>query len=506
MDSCHDGVSSRRPVVVVGAGIGGLVTAARLAARGVPTVVVERAATPGGKMRQLDVAGHRIDAGPTVLTMRWVFDELFSDLGRALSDYVDLDRAEVLARHAWGPNEQLDLYADIDRSADAIGTFAGAAESKRFRRFCDEARRIYRTLDGPFLRASQPDPITLVRRVGIARLPELWGIRPFGRLWTALEGHFRDPRLRQLFGRYATYCGSSPYESPATLMLVAHVEQEGVWTVRGGMHRLALAIEATARENGARFIYGAEVRELAIAGGRVRAVRLQSGDEIDAAAVVVNADVGALAAGAFGSAAARSVSPQAASVRSLSAVTWALRADVSGFPLVRHNVFFSRDYRREFDSIFKRRAVPVEPTVYVCAQDRGAIDGKATPGPERLLCLINAPADGDRHRYRAEEVEGYATRAFAQLTRCGLTIGRRREAESVTSPTEFHELFPATGGALYGAASHGWRASFRRAGSRSAVDGLYLAGGSVHPGPGVPMVALSGKLAADSVRADLGAR
>ncbi|MGH6623034.1 MAG: 1-hydroxycarotenoid 3,4-desaturase CrtD [Burkholderiaceae bacterium] len=490
---------------MVGAGIGGLVAAARLAARGIPTVVVERAATPGGKMRELDVAGHQIDAGPTVLTMRWVFDELFSDLGRALSDYVVLDRAEILARHAWGADEQLDLHADINRSAEAIGVFSGAAESRRFLQFCGEARRIYRTLDGPFLRSSQPDPITLMRRIGMARLPALWGIRPFGRLWTALEGHFRDPRLRQLFGRYATYCGSSPYESPATLMLVAHVEQQGVWMVRGGMHRLALAIEAMARENGARFIYGAEVGEIAIASGRVRAVRLRSGEEIDATAVIVNADVGALAAGAFGSAVADSVAPGAANVRSLSAVTWALRADVSGFPLVRHNVFFSRDYRREFDSIFKRRAVPTDPTVYVCAQDRDAIEGKKAAGPERLFCLINAPADGDQHRYGPAEVERYASRAFAQLARCGLTIRRRPEAERVTSPTEFHDLFPATGGALYGAASHGWRASFRRAGARSAVDGLYLAGGSVHPGPGVPMVALSGKLAADSVLADMGA-
>lgn len=456
-------------------------------------------------MRQLDVAGQPIDAGPTVLTMRWVFDELFSDLGRALSDYVALDRAEVLARHAWGPDEQLDLHADIDRSAEAIGALSGAAESRRFLQFCGEARRIYRTLDGPFLRSSQPDPFTLMRRIGIARLPTLWGIRPFGRLWNALEGHFRDPRLRQLFGRYATYCGSSPYESPATLMLVAHVEQQGVWMVRGGMHRLALAIEAMARENGASFIYGDEVREIAISGGRACAVRLRSGDEIDAAAVIVNADVGALAAGAFGSAAAGSVAPATENVRSLSAVTWALRADVSGFPLVRHNVFFSRDYRREFDSIFKRRKVPVDPTVYVCAQDRGADDGARAPGPERLLCLINAPADGDSHRYRPEEVEHFATRAFAQLTRCGLRVERRREAECATSPTQFNELFPATGGALYGAASHGWRASFRRAGARSAVNGLYLAGGSVHPGPGVPMVALSGKLAADSVLADLGA-
>jgi hypothetical protein len=151
-------------------------------------------------------------------------------------------------------------------------------------------------------------------------------------MWRALGDYFRDPRLRQLFGRYATYCGSSPFQAPATLMLVAHVEQEGVWLVEGGMHRLAVALEGLAERRGATFRYGAEAAEILVAGGKVAGVRLASGERLDADAVVLNADVAAVAAGRFGPAAAGAVPKVPRSSRSLSAVTWALHARTEGFP------------------------------------------------------------------------------------------------------------------------------------------------------------------------------
>ena len=181
---------------------------------------------------------------------------------------------------------------------------------------------------------------------------------------------------------------------------------------------------------------------------------------------------------------------------------WSCLARTSGFPLLRHSVFFSRDYRAEFDNIFTYRQMPAEPTVYVCAQDR---DDRATSADafERLFILINAPANGDRHRYDPTEISQCARRTFALLERCGLTIETTPELTQATTPADFHRLFPGTGGALYGRSSHGWMASFRRPGSRSRIPGLYLAGGSVHPGPGVPMAAMSGRLAAEALTAHL---
>jgi 1-hydroxycarotenoid 3,4-desaturase len=488
-------------IVVIGAGVGGLAAALDLAARGLEVLVLERAATPGGKMREVAVGGARLDAGPTVFTMRWVFEELFAAAGAALSDHLVLHPADVLARHAWSERERLDLFADLERSADAIGAFAGPAEARRYREFSERARRIYGTLERPFIRAARPSPQSLVFGAGVRGLSDLWRISPFDTLWRALGQHFHDPRLRQLFGRYATYCGSSPFLAPATLMLVAHVEQDGVWLVDGGMHRVARALERLAAARGASFRYGAEVAAIESSGGRVAGVRLATGERFEARAVVVNADAAAVSSGFLGRDVARAVPPVAPAARSLSAVTWALLAETDGFPLARHSVFFAADYAAEFDDIFRRARLPAAPTVYVCAQDRDD-RGAGARGPERLLCLVNAPPTGDAHRFDPAEIRTCEERTFDRLARCGLQVRRHLDRTAVTTPADFERLFPATGGALYGPASHGWTASFSRPGARTRVPGLYLAGGSTHPGPGVPMAALSGRAAAASLAAD----
>jgi 1-hydroxycarotenoid 3,4-desaturase len=170
-------------VIVVGAGIGGLVTAVQLASRGLEVHVLERAAAPGGKMREVVVGDHRIDAGPTVFTMRWIFEEIFAEAGASLTDYLTLEPFEILARHAWSEHERFDLYADEERTIEAIGDFAGAAEAKRYRGFCEHARTIFETLDGPFIRSSRPNPISLVSRCGISGFPGLRRIKPFDSLW-----------------------------------------------------------------------------------------------------------------------------------------------------------------------------------------------------------------------------------------------------------------------------------------------------------------------------------
>jgi 1-hydroxycarotenoid 3,4-desaturase len=493
----------RHRVIVIGAGIGGLAAAIELARQGFEVVILERAPAPGGKMREIRVGGQPVDSGPTVLTLRWVFDELFARAGANLDAHVNLRPAGILARHAWSSTERLDLYADLRRSADAIAAFSGPAEARRFLDFARRARRIYQTLERPFLRAPRPTPFSLTRRIGLRRIGDLWSIQPFARLWRTLGQHFEDPRLQQLFGRYATYCGSSPFLAPATLMLIAHVEQEGVWLVEGGMQRLAEALAALAQRLGATLRTGCEVDRITVAGGRARGVVLASGEYIEAGAVVSNAEPSAIAAGSPGIDARHVATPVPPAQRSLSAITWSMHARAEGFPLLRHNVFFSTDYAREFDDLFARRQPPASPTVYVCAQDRTDCEMAPGAGPERLFCLINAPAAGDAEPRDRPEFQACAERTFRQLARCGLAVERTPQDTVLTTPADFQQLFPGTGGALYGQATHGWRASFTRPGSRSRIPWLYLAGGSTHPGAGVPMAALSGRLAAENLLADL---
>lgn len=494
-------------VIVIGAGIGGLVSALLLACRGMQVTLVEAAAEPGGKMKQVEVGGARIDAGPTVFTMRWVFDEILAEAGSSLDALVALQPLSILARHAWRPGadgreQQLDLHASVQASADAIARFSSPAEGRRYLAFCDEARRVYARLEGPHIRSPKPSVLRMIRSLGPAGLATLTGLGPFATLWSRLGHHFHDPRLRQLFGRYATYCGASPWQAPATLMLIAHVEQSGVWSVPGGMHALPRALAQLARERGATLHFGQACTRIVVRNGRACGVQLADGRELAADSVVFNGDANALAQGLLGQAARRAAPAVPASKRSLSAVTWALRTRTAGLPLVRHNVFFGDDYRGEFDDIFRRRRLPQDGTVYVCAQDRGD-DAAAPAGPERLLCLVNAPADGDRRSFDALETHPCLSRSLASLQRCGLQIDPTPEQVLTTTPAQFHRLFPATGGALYGAANHGWMSLFRRPGSASALPGLYLAGGSVHPGPGVPMAAMSGRLAAAALMAHL---
>lgn len=497
--------AGRRRAVVIGGGMGGLSAAVDLARAGLAVTLVERAATPGGKLREVEVGGARIDAGPTVLTMASVFESLFTDAGAELSQRVSLKPARILARHAWSEGQRLDLYADAQRSADAIGEFAGASEADGFRRFAADAARVYRALDERYIRAPKPrNAIALAGRFGPSHAAELLSISPFSTLWDTLGKYFRDPRLRQLFGRYATYCGSSPFLAPATLMLVAHVEQTGVWLVEGGMHQLAVALAELATALGANLRYGCEAEEIVTdSRGRACGVRLRDGERLDADAVVVNADPIALASGRFGRSVAGAVGTIDRRARSLSAVTWCLHVRARGFPLVRHNVFFSADYAEEFRDLTERFRVPSDPTVYVCAQDRDAADSAAPTGDERLFCLVNAPADGDSAGTERFDLAEVRARAFAVLERCGLSVEERPDRTVATTPAEFERLFPATGGALYGRASHGWRASFVRPEARTRVPGVYLAGGATHPGPGVPLSALSGRQAAAALLADL---
>lgn len=485
--------------------MGGLAAAVALAARGFRVDVLEQADRPGGKLREVvpdHGSGRGIDAGPTVFTMRWILDGLFAAAGTRLEDHLTLLPADILARHGWTGGGRLDLFADIDRSAEAVAAFAGPREADGYRRFCARSADMFATLKDSFIAAPRPGPVDLVWRV--RNLNALRRTAPMKTMWAELGRYFRDPRLRQLFGRYATYCGSSPFQAPATLMLVAHVEQDGVWRIEGGMARIAEALRALAEAHGAAFRFAAPVAEISVHQGRARGVVTADGRTIDADAVLFNGDVSALGSGLLGAAARAAAPVTARAERSLSALTWCAEAETQGFALSHHNVFFAEDYEAEFRAVFDDRAVVARPTVYVCAQDRG-LDGRDfAGGPERLLILINAPPDGDRpDGLGADAQDAYWARAAAVMAACGLTIRRGGARDRVTGPREFDGLFPGTGGALYGRANHGSMTSFKRPGAASRLPGLYLAGGSVHPGPGVPMAAQSGMLAAERIARDL---
>ncbi len=484
--------------IVIGAGMGGLVAALEAARAGFDVTLIEKAQAPGGKIRTIIAGEHAIDAGPTVFTMKRVFDDLFARSGRSFDAAVKSEKLSVLARHFWPDGSRLDLFANRAQSVDAIAAFAGRDEAQAFATFSAEASRLYDLLKDKFIFADRLGVGGMIAALGVPGLIALTKLGPFATLWQKLGRDFKDPRLQQLFGRYATYSGGSPFASPATLMLIADVEMQGVWRIDGGMIELAKAIADLAAEQGVRFRYGEAVQSIDAPQGRVQSVTLQSGERLTADRIIFNGDVAALAEGLLGSGVVRAGLPMPSRQRSLSAMTWCVATPDCGPALSHHNVFFDDDYRSEFDDVFAKRRLPRKPTLYVCAQDRG--NKAAKRQSERLLMLVNAPADGDQGRLPDAQIMAAERAIAARLARQGISLDGAAMVR--TEPHDFAGLFPGSGGALYGQAPHGWIKSVTRGDARTAIEGLYRCGGSVHPGAGVPLAALSGLKAVSALMAD----
>lgn len=493
-------------VVVVGAGFAGLSCAVELAAAGADVTLLEQDGRVGGKARTLEASGRALPFGPTVLTLREVFEGLAERAGTRLDDLVELAPLDVLARHSWSDGTRLDLHADADASRAAIAEAFGAREAAGYDALRRAAAATWDVVRDRFVFAQKPTFGDLLRQAGSLGLGALGRIDAHRTMWRALEGFFREPKLRQLFGRYATYVGSSPFDAPATLLLVAHVEAMGVWAVAGGVPRLALALADLARSLGVDVRTSAPVHEIVCRAGRATGVVLAEGRVLDADAVVFAGDVGALAQGLLGAGARDAVPAVKTARRSLSALTFSLAFEPRGFPLAYHNVFFpAEDYAHEMRDLFERRRLPFRPTVYLCAEAHAPsrshasgtrrVDPVATAAAreERAFVIVNAPPH-DVRPLSAEEIDRCEHTVKATLSEHGLSY--ETTAELRITPATLDAWFPGSGGSIYGEVSHGSTSVLARPGARTSVEGLYLASGTAHPGAGVPMASLSGSLAA----------
>ncbi|WP_299849960.1 1-hydroxycarotenoid 3,4-desaturase CrtD [uncultured Roseovarius sp.] len=482
--------------IVIGAGIAGLATAARLVHAGMHVTVHEAHATPGGKMRCLPSSAGPVDAGPTVLTMRPVVEQLYSDLGETLNDHLTLIRQRVIARHFWADGSQLDLFDDEDENIAAIERFSDASAARQFRDFCTRARQLFQAFDAPMMQAPTPSLAKLARYVG-ARPGLLTKLAPFSTLHSLLCQHFDDPRLIQLFGRYATYVGGSPYQAPALLALIWQAEAAGVWAVQGGMHQLAQSLVTMAKARGVEYRFGMPVERIEIRNGMTAGVTLADGSISASSTVIFNGDPRALSQGLLGNECA-SLAPQTtSSARSLSAEVWAFAARVAGPELAHHNVFFRKDPKPEFDMLARGEMIP-DPTIYLCAMDRGM--PSPSPDTERFETIANAPSMTTRPTQK--DFSRCQKRTFQTLAKFGLRFDPMPGQGSLTTPSGFDKLFPASAGALYGQSPHGLTASIRRPQARTAIKGLYLTGGCTHPGAGVPMALLSARHAVEAILND----
>jgi phytoene desaturase len=483
-------------VVVIGAGVGGLGAALRLVAAGCEVLVLEAADEIGGKLGIAASDGHVFDTGPSLLTMTFALEETFAAAGEDVADRLDLLPVQPLCRYRWHDGSTLDAHADAERMGAAIDALEPGG-GERWQRLLAQGRRTWDISLPLFLSAPRGSPLDLARRSGRPIDPR--DILAHTTLARYAAGAFRDPRLRQLVERYATYSGADPARAPATLAVIPYAESAyGAWHPRGGMHRIATALRDAIVERGGEVRTGARVTRILQEGGRAVGVALADGTTEPADAVVANADAAAVYGDLLDAPAeARRL---AAAPASLSGFVLMLGVEGRTPDLAHHNIWFPRDYRAEFADVFDDPQPPNDPTIYLC--NPAATDPSCAPdGCESWFVLVNAPRHGPVDWDRAGE--RYQERILDRLDALGLDARRRARVVLRQTPADLERRTGAPGGAIYGTASMGPRAAFLRPRNASPVlQRLYLASGSAHPGGGLPLVLLSGAIAADLVRRD----
>ncbi len=466
--------------------------------------VCEQSPQVGGKLGLLKRDGFRFDTGPSLVTLPQVFRELFTDTGAPLESVVDLRPVEPIARYRWADGARLDATADPDAMHERLDGGLSPGSGDDWRAFLGHAAAVWRAVEGPFLRSALRGPADLLRQA--VRVRDLVAIAPHRTLRQLGRRHLRDPRLRMVLDRYATYSGSDPRVAPAALAVVPYVEQAfGAWYVRGGLYRLGEAIRDRAVERGAALRTAARVARIELAGGRVAGVRLADGQRLAADVVIANTDAAHLYRDLVaGRAAVRARSALARATPSLSG--FVLLLGVRGYTpgLAHHNVLFPADYDAEFDAVFGPRPRPVgDPTLYVSAPDDPAV---APAGCQAWFVLVNAPRQGQRGPVGAPvdwdagtTAGAYADHLLDLLAARGFDVSGRLRFREVITPADLERRTGAVGGAIYGTSSNGPRAAFLRPANRSPVPGLFLVGGSSHPGGGLPLVTLSARIVAGLV-------
>ena len=459
-------------VGIIGAGVGGLTCAALLAHAGRRVTVFERNANAGGKLNWLEEGGYTWDMGPSLLTMPYVFEDLWRKLGRTLADDLTLLPLPVTCRYRWTDGTVIDEDAAFWQRLDVA-------------RFLRYTRGLYDLSADAFLHHPLEEWWRQLNWKNLPYLRHLPKIASFQTMDQVVRRFFGgDPHLIQLFDRFATYNGSSPYKTPAAFNIIPYVEAKfGGWYVKGGLYKIARALERICREEGVEFRFGREV----------------AGDELRGAFdhTVCNQDVLSF------------LGHEPAMQKRVSQTDLA----ISGFilylgvgrtypQLEHHNIFFSDDYPAEFRQLFDERQPADEPTIYVAIHSKDDPD-RAPPGCENWFVLVNAPAlapDGRvdwpalAQAYGDRIIDRLETRFGCEGLRASIRVRRH------FTPADFQSRYLAHAGSLYGFASHGVRAAFQRPKlRRPGTDNFYFVGGSTHPGGGLPLVCLSGQMVAEKI-------
>ena len=459
--------------------------------------ILERNATVGGKVNFVEADGYKFDTGASLLTMRHVLEDLFNFAERDIKDYLTIVPLEPICRYFWSDGAKFDASTDLQKTELEIAKLE-LRDVKNFRNYLADAKKKYEIAEKTFLAHSLNDLPKLLRP---KYLKDLLAISSLKTLDKHNQTYFQSPKLQQLFNRFATYNGSSPYQTPATFALVPYVEFGlGAWYVKGGMYAIPQALGKLAKELGVKIYTESDVEKIEIENGKAVGVKV-GGEVFGCDFVVANSDAVETYRNLIDEKERKSFSNKKIEKTEPSCSGFVLLLGTNKqFPqLAHHNIFFSDDYKTEFDAIFKKKRPAQNPTIYVCATSR-TDETQSPDGHENLFVLINAPYTSEATDWETEK-KSYRDLIVKKLEDFGLeNLESSIDFEQIITPEDFEKKYRANKGSIYGVSSNGIFSAFLRPPNKAKdIENLYFVGGATHPGGGIPLVLLSGKMASDLI-------
>lgn len=491
-------------ISVVGAGIGGMSAAARLAKQGHQVTIYENSDRSGGKCRTEWFGDYGFDTGPSLLTLPAVFRDLFLKTGRRIEHILEILPVDPAFKYHFADGKSVvfpnlsnpKTYLEIEKSF-------GRNARKSWEKIIDRSEKMWDASRESFIESELSSILPLLKRKDLIR--QVRQIAPFTSLRKLSNKIDLDPHLKMIIDRYATYAGSDPRNAPAVLITIAFIESTfGAWHIKGGVGQLSVALEQRCRDLGVKFKFNTLVTKILTASNAITGLQTQNCETINSDLVVANAD----AEYVYNKLLDKSVSAANGERRKLRKATKSL----AGFSLLlgldntkgkavaidHHNVYFPRDYDAEFDQIFTKKIPVSDPTIYICAPKDSTM--VKSENKEAWFVLVNAPRHdvikGWDWRSSGDE---YAKLIINKLDKLGLNVSSRLELIKVRTPYDLEGYAMAPGGSIYGASSNSAASAFLRARNRSKVKGLFCVGGSAHPGGGLPLVGISAEIVANAI-------
>ena len=487
-------------VAVIGSGIAGLSAAIRLSLQGRKVVVFEKNIYTGGKITAFEKQGFRFDMGPSLFTMPQLVEELFELAGKTPKDYFQYHTHDEVCRYFWLDGKCLTLYPSVDRNVEAITTVFGKESGRRVRKYFDDARKKFELTAPFFLESSLHKAKTFLSPRVLKVISEIPRLGLFSTLDDQNKRYFKEPKLVQLFNRYATYNGSSPYQTPGIMQMISHLEHGmGTHFPVGGMHAISQSLTKLAQELGVQFELSSMVKHILVEENKVQGV-IVNGTERMFDLVVCNSDIKHAYHELLPKQVRRPKKTLAQEPSSSALIFyWGIGQTFPEMDL--HNIIFSEDYKEEFDHICSNGPFWKDPTIYIHISNRLEVDD-APKGKDSWFVMVNVPYD------QGQDWEDIVRKVRRKLIErissvLGKDIASLIETEEILTPTQIQQRTSSVGGALYGTSSNERMAAFlRHSNKSSSVKGLYFCGGSAHPGGGVPLCILSGKIAAEWIKED----